>query len=114
MSTENYQEIAKRIEKINKKCEVFSNPVRTLIISIITAKGEANWTDLKETIEKINGAAMNPNTLSFHIGKLVEMEYIKKSGTKEQPSYKISNIHSEELGSYIDLFIVDSLKKAFL
>ncbi len=112
MSTENYQEIAKRVEKINKKCEIFSNPIRTLIISIISAKDEANWTDLKETIEKINGAVMNPNTLSFHIGKLLEMEYIEKIGTKEQPTYRICESHSEELGSYIDLFIVDLLKKA--
>lgn len=114
MSTENFQEIAKRVQRINKKCEMFSNPIRTLIISIIEAKQEASWTELKDTIEKIGGTTMNPNTLGFHIGKLMEMEYIEKAGIKEQPTYRISRAHYDEIRAYIDPFIVDLLKKAFI
>ncbi|MFB3889575.1 MAG: hypothetical protein ACE14S_08795 [Candidatus Bathyarchaeia archaeon] len=110
---QDYQEITKRIDKMSRECETFSNPIRTLIASLILAKQEINWTQLKELVEKITGNSINPNTLSFHIGRLVEMEYIEKVGTKEQPVYRIKKDNLPKIIDDIDPFVAEILQRRF-
>jgi hypothetical protein len=115
MSVEqDFQEITKRIDRMSRECEVFSSPIRALITALILAKKELTWTQIKETVEQITGSTMNPNTLGFHIGKLIEMEYIEKVGTKEQPIYRIIKANVPKAISDIDPFIVDILQRRAL
>jgi hypothetical protein len=113
-TTQDFKEITKRIDKMSKECETFSNPIRTLITSLILAKNEMNWTQIKETVEKITGNNINPNTLSFHIGKLVEMEYIEKVGTKGQPIYRIIKANLPKIVDDIDPIIADILQRGLV
>ena len=113
MSTEEYETIIKKqVDAISKKCEVFCNPARALTMSIIVAKGEIAWTELKEKVEGIIGNQINPNTLSFHIGRLISAGYILKIGTKEQPIYKIAENETNEYKPYIHV-LVKALKERF-
>ena len=115
MSTEqNFQEIKQRAEKISRKNDTFSNPIRVLIISVVLAKEEISWSQLKEYLEKIISIGVNPNTLSFHLAKLVEMGYLEKAGTKEQPAYKVSKAKISEITIYLDPIIVEEIKKKVL
>jgi len=112
MSVEqDFQEINNRINKISRDCEVFSNPIRTLILSLVFAGNEMNWTQIKEAVERITGNDINPNTLSFHIGKLVEMEYIQKVGTKEQPIYRIAKTSFPTIVGSIDPIVSEILQR---
>lgn len=80
--------IEKLLTEASEKCEIFSNPLRSLIVSIVIVKSEVTWSELKRDLEKLVGS-INPNTLSFHIGKLIDAGFLDKAGTKEQPRYKI-------------------------
>jgi hypothetical protein len=97
MSTElDFQELNKHIDKISKQCEVFSSPIRTLIASLVNANQGLTWKQIKDAVEQITGNPINPNTLGFHIGRLVEMEIVEKAGTKEQPIYRIIKVNVPE------------------
>ncbi len=110
---QDFQELNKRIDKMSKDHEVFSNPIRTLIISLLLTQKEMNWTQIKSAIETINHNTINPNTLSFHIGKLAEMEYIEKVGTKEQPIYRIKENSLPKIVSNMDPTITEILQRRF-
>lgn len=115
MSTaQDFQEIKQLADKISRKNEVFSNPIRILIIAIVLAKEAANWTQLKESIEKIVDIGINPNTLSFHLAKLVELGYLEKSGTREQPVYKVVQPRIPEIIAHVNPVIVEEIKKRAL
>jgi DNA-binding HxlR family transcriptional regulator len=115
MSPEEFQAIIKeQVDKISKKCEIFSNPMRVLIVSTVLAEGETNWSQLKENIEKMIGSNVNPNTLSFHLAKLVEATYLQKTGTTGQPVYKIDQDHAAEIYANIETPLVEIIKKKVL
>ena len=115
MSTEEFQAIIKeQVDKISRKCEIFSNPMRVLIVSTILAEGETNWSQLKENIEKMTGSNINPNTLSFHLAKLVEATYLRKTGTVDQPIYKINQDHASEIDVNIEPSLVETIKEKVL
>lgn len=112
VSTEqNFHEIKQLADKISKKNEAFSNPIRILIVAIILATEEASWSQLKEKIEKIIDIGINPNTLTFHLAKLVGLEYLEKAGTKEQPTYKIAKEKVAEIIAVVNPTIVEEIKK---
>jgi DNA-binding transcriptional ArsR family regulator len=106
--------IKKQVESISKKYEIFSNPIRILIISVVLAEGETNWSRLKENIEKIIGSSLNPNTLGFHVGKLVEASFIEKTGTREQTVYKIAEINASDIEANIEPALVENVKEKVL
>ncbi|TSA57897.1 hypothetical protein D4R42_00710 [bacterium] len=106
--------IKEQVDKISKKCEIFSNPLRILIISTVLAEGETNWSNLKGNLEKMTGSNINPNTLSFHLNKLVEATYLQKAGTGEQPIYKIDQDHSSEIATNIETSLVEQIKEKVL
>jgi DNA-binding HxlR family transcriptional regulator len=92
---------------MSKECETFSNPIRTLITALVLAEKEMSWSQIKEAVEKITGSTLNPNTLSFHLGKLVDMEYIQKVGTKEQPAYRVERTSLPRIINDIDPIIAE-------
>jgi len=92
-------EIESLIKKITKKHEALANPVRIHILSIVTALEECSWGEVKAILEGICGK-INPNTLAFHIRKLMDCGLIVKGGSSESPIYT-ANI-SEELRREIE------------
>ena len=76
------------ITQASKKCELFANPLRSFIAAFIAVKEEVTWSELKSAIEKWAGH-VNPNTLSFHLGELINAGFITKINIKGQPRYKI-------------------------
>jgi DNA-binding HxlR family transcriptional regulator len=62
---------------MNTNHVIFDNSLRSFIIGYLTAKGEATWSELKTAIEKWNDS-INPNTLSFHLGKLASSGFLTK------------------------------------
>lgn len=93
------------IEKIAKKHESLANPIRIHILSIVSALGEASWSKIKAMLESRYGQ-VNPNTLAFHIKKLIESDLISRSGSPESVTY-VANIPKdlrEELREVIEFY----------
>lgn len=96
----------------SKKCEVFSNPLRSFIVVFIAAKGEVTWSELKSTLEKWAGP-INPNTLSFHIGKLIDAGFVDKVNIKGQPRYRIIEDRLREIERMVGKDLVKKCKRSF-
>lgn len=73
-----------------KKCEILGNPLRATIILIVATEEETSWSDLKDRLQKLLGGNVNPNTLSFHIGRLMDVDLLKKIDIEDRPRYKIT------------------------
>jgi DNA-binding transcriptional ArsR family regulator len=115
VSTEEFQTIIRNsVDQITRKCEIFSSPIRILVISIVLAQEEINWSQLKENLEKIIGGNLNPNTLSFHLNKLIEAGYLQKNGTADQPVYKVDPEHLSEIELNIGAALVDKIREKVL
>lgn len=93
-----------------KQCELFSNPIRILISLTIQNLEEAGWADIKKNVEKISGP-LNPNTLSFHLGKLIDSKLIEKIGTSEQPKYSSTKKNEEEIRVKIGPILIEKLEE---
>ena len=83
-----------RVNEIARRSMVLANPLRLLILGIIALKGSVSWIELKESLEKLVGR-VNPNTLAFHINRLVEVEYVVREGPRRSPRYTVRIIPSE-------------------
>jgi len=93
------------IENIVKKHEALANPIRVHILSIIISLEKASWSEIKEILESIYGK-VNPNTLAFHIKKLVDCGFISKEGSLESPIYtaKIPDNLRRELEEIVSFY----------
>lgn len=69
--------ILRRAEEIAKRNELFSNPLRILVLASIVARGVASWSEVKSDLEELVGP-VNPNTLAFHINRLVEAGVVER------------------------------------
>jgi len=94
----------------SKKCEVFSNSLRSFIALLIAAKEEISWSELKSTLEEKVGS-VNPNTLSFHIGKLMETGFLEKLNIEGQPRYRITEYGSSEVRRMIGEDLIKKIKE---
>ncbi len=74
------------VREIAKRHEALSNPIRIHILSIVIALGEASWSEIRSRLESIYGK-INPNTLAFHIKRLMDQGLILRSGLPESPTY---------------------------
>ena len=86
------------LKQSSKQCELFSNPLRSFTAAFIAVKEEVTWSELKAAIEKWAGP-VNPNTLSFHLGALIDAGFITKIDIRGQPRYKIVNARLAEIKS---------------
>jgi DNA-binding transcriptional ArsR family regulator len=85
--------IESTVERIAKKHEALSNPIRIHLLSIVIALEEASWSKIKAVFERVHGG-INPNTLAFHIKKLLKCNLLLKYGSVESPIYK-ANVPKE-------------------
>jgi len=102
--------IEKLLMKVSKKCELFSNPIRSLIISFAIVKREVTWSELKKDLEQIIGS-INPNTLSFHIRRLIDAGFLDKTGTREQPRYKLVEEKIPEIEMTIGQTLIEKIRE---
>jgi len=94
----------------SKKCEVFSNSLRSFIALVVVAKDEVSWSELKSTLEEKVGG-VNPNTLSFHIGKLVDGGFLEKFDIEGQPRYRITEYGASEIRRMIGEDLIKKIKE---
>jgi DNA-binding HxlR family transcriptional regulator len=78
------------IARIADKYDVLGNRLRILILVVLLARGRRSWSELKKEIEDLIGSPMNPNTLSFHLKKLIQSELVTKIGSIENLEYEIA------------------------
>jgi DNA-binding HxlR family transcriptional regulator len=78
------------IARIADKYDVLGNRLRVLILVILLARGRRSWNELKREIEDLIGSPINPNTLSFHLKKLIQSELVTKIGSIENLEYEIA------------------------
>ncbi|MGQ9479600.1 MAG: nucleotidyltransferase domain-containing protein [Thermoproteota archaeon] len=78
--------IRRLLRDVAERHEVLSNPFRMALLSVIKAYENASWSDVKRTLEKIFGE-VNPNTLVFHIGRLMKHGLVLKDGSSKPPTY---------------------------
>lgn len=80
------KEIEALISNITSKHEILANKIRVLILSIILMLNEAKWNDIKIILNKLVGP-INPNTIAFHLKKLIEAKWVIRGGSVEAPKY---------------------------
>jgi DNA-binding HxlR family transcriptional regulator len=78
------------IARIADKYDVLGNRLRILILVILLARGRKSWNELKKEIEDLIGSPINPNTLAFHLKKLIQSELVTKIGSIENLEYEIA------------------------
>jgi DNA-binding HxlR family transcriptional regulator len=78
------------IARIADKYDVLGNRLRILILVVLLARGRKSWNELKKEIEDLIGSPINPNTLSFHLKKLIQSELVTKIGSIENLEYEIA------------------------
>ncbi len=77
------QEPLKRISLIGN---MFGHPIRLLVLRVVESSDGATWTQIKSAVEETYGP-VNPNTLNFHLTKLVQGDVLHREG---QDIYKIA------------------------
>lgn len=104
--------IEELITKRSKKCELFSNPLRSFIAVFIAAKREVAWSELKKALEKYAGH-VNPNTLSFHLSELMNASIIDKVDIAGQPRYRIVENKLSEIQRFAGEDLIKKMKEEF-
>lgn len=89
------------LEKAAKFFEALGHPIRLAIIKCVLESREASWSDIVKHLELLFGR-MNPNTVNFHLTKLVLDGVLEKRGNKyviaEKVARRILAVIVEELG----------------
>jgi len=82
------EELLREAEEMAKSHEVLANPIRVLVLAaLIALGGEGAWSDIKRALERVYGS-INPNTLAFHLRKLIENGLVDKV-ILEEPRYVV-------------------------
>jgi len=77
------------ISQMSVTYEVLSSPFRLIILSLL-ADREASWSELNNKIEEKFGR-INPNTLNFHLNKLIKNKIVEKKGDTYSLSEEAKN-----------------------
>jgi len=96
------EKVLKRAEEIARKASAMASPIRVLVLAVIALRGEARWHEIKGALEELVGS-INPNTLAFHINRLVEAGYVERAGPQRSPRYFARNVPPEVEGLLEDL-----------
>ncbi|MCP8316665.1 MAG: hypothetical protein H3Z52_10570 [archaeon] len=83
------------LNEIYHKHEVLSNPLRTLILTIVLAQNEVSWNDVVGNLESVMKRRFNPNSISFHLKRLIDGGFVEKSGTVYIPGPKAIEVQGE-------------------
>jgi len=68
-----------KIETISKTADLISNPYRLGIIIFLYENEEAKWKEISDYLKSLYGD-INPNTINFHLSKLILENVIEKRG----------------------------------
>ncbi len=85
------------VEK-SRKYGALANPYRLAILRLVATKGKASWVQLDRELETVFEKRINPNSLSFHLRKLIESQFLTQSGS----DYRLGRLGSkrkDELGA---------------
>ena len=74
--------------RIAEHFEVLANPIRVAILKFLL-EDDAGWNELKRKLEKAGFGRVNPNTLAFHLTRLIEHGFVEKRGSPESPIYSL-------------------------
>ena len=85
------ERLLKRVDKVVTESITLANQLRVLILAIIALRREVYWYEVKEALERLVGP-VNPNTLAFHINKLIEVGYVKRARPQRSPRYVAEKI----------------------
>jgi len=88
---------------------VCSNPGRLLILSYLYQDGTATWSEILKFLSSEIGP-VNPNTLHFHLKTLIQVHWIKRSGSEDSPSYTVTKLPNEVI-PLLPKIPVQSLRK---
>lgn len=77
--------LIEEIDRISRFNSLLGHPLRLAIIKDIYEHDEVSWSEIVEYLESIFGK-LNPNTVNFHLTKLV----LEKIVVKEGDIYRIS------------------------
>lgn len=76
MSKETILEMSNRI---SSERDALANPLRVMILAIIASKGNISWTELNTDLERVTKKRFNSNSVNFHLSRLVEANFVKKT-----------------------------------
>lgn len=105
------ERIFERARERSEKYEIFSNPLRLFIALVLFAKREATWSELKGDLEESVGS-VNPNTLSFHIGRLMGTGFVDKVDIEGQPRYRINEGQMLEMEKMIGEDLIKEVRES--
>ncbi|MBC7112452.1 MAG: hypothetical protein H5T34_00270 [Candidatus Methanomethyliales bacterium] len=83
--------------------------MRYFIIAYVASKKEVTWSQLKGAIELWAGP-VNPNTLSFHLGELMEGGFIVKIEIEGQPRYRVAEGSLKGVEGLLDKEIIKEME----
>jgi len=66
------------IKERAKDYEVLSHEFRLFVLKMLKEHDESTWTDITEALEKYSKRRLNPNSVNFHLSRLIESGFIKK------------------------------------
>ena len=75
-------------ERIASRFEALSNPIRVMIVQLLLER-QASWNELKKRLEERGLGRINPNSLSFHLSRLIEAGFVEKLGSEATPIYTL-------------------------
>lgn len=64
--------------------EVLSHPLRLFILEYIKKKKGATWSELQKVLEDYAEKRLNPNSINFHLTRLIEAGLIRKEGVEQR------------------------------
>ena len=73
---------------------VCSSPGRLLILSYLSQNGTSSWSEILKFLSSELGP-VNPNTLHFHLKTLIQVHWVKRSGSEDSPAYSVSKLPGE-------------------
>ena len=65
----------------SRKYRALANPYRLAILNLVATKGKVSWVQLDRELETVFEKRINPNSLSFHLRKLIESQFLTQSGS---------------------------------
>lgn len=65
---------------MSQKYGALANPYRLAILRFVASSGGASWTDIEKELESAFSRRINPNSLSFHLRKLIDSDFLVQAG----------------------------------
>jgi DNA-binding HxlR family transcriptional regulator len=67
------------LEQYVKRYGALANKHRIVIVKFVRMKRKASWTEIEHALEQQFKGRINPNSLSFHLNKLIESGFLERT-----------------------------------